>query len=44
MVAIGDELADQIRQDLRAGLAARGIRHRTFEDLFGDLHDEFERF
>lgn len=44
MVAIGNELADQIRQDLRAGLARQGIRHRTFDELFGDLHDDFERY
>jgi hypothetical protein len=44
MVAIGDELVDQVQQDLRAGLTRQGIRHRRFEDLFGDLHDEFERY
>ncbi len=44
MVAISEELADQIRQDLRAGLARQGIRYRTFDDLFGDLHDDFERY
>jgi hypothetical protein len=44
MVAIGDELKDQVQQDLRAGLTKQGIQHRRFEDLFGDLHDEFERY
>jgi hypothetical protein len=44
MVAIGDELVDQVQQDLRAGLTKQGIQHRRFEDLFGDLHDEFERY
>jgi hypothetical protein len=44
MVAITDELAGQVQQDLRAGLTNRGIQHRRFEDLFGDLHDEFERY
>lgn len=43
-VAIGEELVDQIRQDLRAGFSRQGILHRAFEDLFGDLHDEFERY
>ncbi len=44
MVAIGDELKDQVQQDLRAGLTRQGMQHRQFEDLFGDLHDEFERY
>jgi hypothetical protein len=43
-VAITDELIDQVQQDLRAGLTKQGIQHRRFEDLFGDLHDEFERY
>ena len=43
-VAITDELAGQVQQDLRAGLTKQGIQHRRFEDLFGDLHDEFERY
>jgi len=44
MVAITDELVDQIQQHLRAGLTKQGIQHRRFEDIFGDLHDEFERY
>jgi hypothetical protein len=43
-VAIGEELVDQIQQDIRAGFSRQGILHRAFEDLFGDLHDEFERY
>jgi hypothetical protein len=43
-VAITEPLVDQIQQDLRAGLTKQGIQHRRFEDLFGDLHDEFERY
>jgi hypothetical protein len=43
-VAITAELVDQVQQDLRAGLTNRGIHHRRFEDIFGDLHDEFERY
>lgn len=44
MVAIGEELVDTIQQDIKAGLVNQGIRHRAFEDLFGDLHDDFERY
>jgi hypothetical protein len=43
-VVIGDELVDQIQQDIKAGLTHQGILHRTFEDLFGDLHGDFERY
>ncbi len=43
-VAITEELAGQVQQDLRAGLTKQGIQHRRFEDLFGDLHNEFERY
>jgi NurA-like 5'-3' nuclease len=43
-VAIGEELTDQIQQDIKAGLTKQGIRHRMFENLFGDLHGEFERY
>jgi hypothetical protein len=43
-VAIKEELVDRVQQDLRAGLTRQGIKHRRFEDLFGDLHDEFERY
>jgi hypothetical protein len=43
-VALGEEITDRIRQDLKAGLVHYGILHRTFEDLFGDLHGDFERY
>jgi hypothetical protein len=43
-VAIGEDLVDKIQQDIKAGLVKQGIRHRTFEDLFGDLHGDFERY
>lgn len=43
-VAIGEDLVDKIQQDIKAGLVNQGIRHRTFEDLFGDLHGDFERY
>jgi hypothetical protein len=43
-VAITDEVVDKVQQDIRAGLTSQGIHHRRFEDLFGDLHDEFERY
>jgi len=43
-VVIDEALTDQIRQDLKAGLVKQGIRNRTFEDLFGDLHGDFERY
>lgn len=43
-VAIGEELTGQILQDIKAGLVKQGILHRAFEDLFGDLHGDFERY
>jgi hypothetical protein len=43
-VAIGEDLVDTIQQDIKAGLVNQGIRHRAFEDLFGDLHGDFERY
>jgi hypothetical protein len=43
-VVIPEELVDQVQQDLRAGLTKQGIQHRRFEEIFGDLHDEFERY
>jgi hypothetical protein len=43
-VAISEELTDQIQQDIKAGLTKQGIRHRMFENLFGDLHGDFERY
>ncbi|MFA4876859.1 MAG: DNA double-strand break repair nuclease NurA [Methanoregula sp.] len=43
-VAIDESRVMQIQQDLKAGLTKQGMRNRTFEDLFGDLHDDFERY
>jgi hypothetical protein len=43
-VVIDEPLVTQIQQDLKAGLVKQGIRNRTFEDLFGDLHGDFERY
>ena len=43
-VVIDEPLVMQIQQDIRYGLSKQGIRHRTFEDLFGDLHGDFERY
>ncbi|WP_321507450.1 DNA double-strand break repair nuclease NurA [uncultured Methanoregula sp.] len=43
-VAIDESRVMQIQQDLKAGLSKQGMRNRTFEDLFGDLHDDFERY
>ena len=43
-VEIDKPLVMQIQQDLKAGLSKQGIRNRTFEDLFGDLHGDFERY
>ncbi|MGB7788455.1 DNA double-strand break repair nuclease NurA [Methanoregula sp.] len=43
-VVIGEPLVLQVQQDIKAGLPERGIRNRRFEDLFGDLHGDFERY
>lgn len=43
-VVIDEPLVMQIQQDIKAGLAKQGMRTRTFEDLFGDLHGDFERY
>jgi hypothetical protein len=43
-VAIREELVDQVQQDLKAGLVKQGIGNTRFEDLFGDLHGDFERY
>ncbi len=43
-VVIDEALVMQIQQDIRSGLSKQGIRNRTFEDLFGDLHGDFERY
>jgi hypothetical protein len=43
-VVIDEALVQQIQQDIKAGLSKQGIQNRTFEDLFGDLHGDFERY
>ena len=43
-VVIDLPLVMQIQQDIKAGLSKQGIKNRTFEDLFGDLHGDFERY
>jgi len=43
-VVIDEALVMQIQQDIKAGLSKQGIRNRTYEDLFGDLHGDFERY
>ncbi len=43
-VVIDEPLAKQILQDIRSALSKQGMQNRTFEDLFGDLHGDFERY
>ena len=43
-VVITEELAEQIRSGLMAGIAESGIDRQTYEILFGDYHDEFARY
>ncbi len=43
-VIIDEALVTRVQQDVKAGLLKQGIRNRLFEDLFGDLHDDFERY
>jgi len=43
-VVIDEPLAMQILQDIKSGLSKLGMQNRTFEDLFGDLHGDFERY
>jgi hypothetical protein len=43
-VTIGQPLVMQIQQDIKAGLSKQGIHNKLFEDLFGDLHGDFERY
>jgi hypothetical protein len=43
-VVLDEPLVEQIRQDIKAGLTKQGILNRSFEDLFGDLHGDFERY
>jgi hypothetical protein len=41
---IDEPLVTQIQQDIKAGLTKQGMKNKTFEDLFGDLHGDFERY
>jgi hypothetical protein len=41
---IDEPLVTQIQQDIKAGLTKQGMKNSTFEDLFGDLHGDFERY
>ncbi|RXE55070.1 hypothetical protein ABH15_12585 [Methanoculleus taiwanensis] len=41
---IGKDAVDQIRQDLMRGMAEQGMSHREYVRLFGDYHDEFDRY
>ena len=43
-VTIDQPLVMQIQQDIKAGLSKQGIQDKIFEDLFGDLHGDFERY
>jgi hypothetical protein len=43
-VVIDEAIATQVQQDIKGGLARQGIQNRLFEDLFGDLHDDFDRY
>jgi hypothetical protein len=43
-VVIDEPLVLQIQQDIKSGLSKRGMQNRMFEDLFGDLHGDFERY
>jgi len=43
-VVIDEPLVMQVQQEIKAGLSKRGMKNRTFEDLFGDLHGDFERY
>jgi hypothetical protein len=43
-VVIDEPLVTQIQQDIKAGLSKGGVQNRIFEDLFGDLHGDFERY
>jgi hypothetical protein len=43
-VTIDEAIVTQIQQDIKAGLSKQGVQNRSFEDLFGDLHGDFERY
>jgi len=44
IVALTEEIMDQVRGDLLGRLAEAGIDRQTYEILFGDYHDEFARY
>jgi len=41
---IPEDALRKVKGDLLAGLGQSGFDPRTFQDLFGDLHDEFARY
>ena len=41
---IDEPLIEQIRQDVMKGFSLRQMNKELFDTLFGDLHDEFERY
>jgi hypothetical protein len=43
-VVIDEPLVLQVQQDIKAGLVKQGIGNMQFEDLFGDLHGDFDRY
>jgi hypothetical protein len=43
-VAITEPIVTQIQQDIKSRFSNLGIQNRIFEDLFGDLHGDFERY
>jgi hypothetical protein len=43
-VVIDQVLAGQVRQDLMNGFASRGLNKEIFDQLFGDIHDDFKRY
>jgi hypothetical protein len=43
-VVIDENCAEQVRQDLKKGFAAKGMDREIFDLLFGDIHDDFERY
>ena len=44
MVVIDEPLVLQLQQDVKAGLLQQGVRQWSYEELFGDLHGDFERY
>jgi len=43
-VVIDEPLIERVRQDLMKGFSVRGLNKEMFDMLFGDLHDDFERY